>query len=154
MWRPETFFAFNYGDEGETYALHLGAEYFDPADDNNLAIAPQLVFAAANNTDDRWSALTGFDLQLRWYQDTGNDDWSWFLEAGAGIQYVGPQSFPRSGTHWNGRLRAGAGLRYRANDRVDLLAGLGWLHMSNGNALQPNVGHDGPLAFLGISLDY
>ena len=149
VWRPESFFAFAYGDEGETYTLHVGAEW-NPAESGGFAVAPQLVFGAANNTDDVWSALSGFDLQLRWYQRPIGA-WDWFFEAGAGVQYVGPQSYPRSGTHWNGRLRAGVGARYACDDRLDLLMGVGWLHMSNGNALQPNVGHDGPMFYLGIS---
>ena len=152
QWQPESFFAFAYGDEGETYALHVGSEWRGHPNPD-FRIAPQLVFAAANNTDDAWSALTGFDLQLRFYQEPVGS-LEWFFEIGAGIQYVGPESFPRSGTHLNGRLRAGIGGRYQANDRVDLLAGLGWLHMSNGNALQPNVGHDGPMAYLGVSVDF
>jgi hypothetical protein len=150
---PEMFFAFAYGDEGETYALHVGTEVRPFYDEQDFVVAPQLVFAAANNTDDAWSALTGFDLQLRFYQEPiGNFDW--FFEAGAGVQYVGPESYPRSGTHANFRLRAGVGTRYALDDGPDLIAGIGWLHMSNANALQPNVGHDGPMIYLGLNWDF
>lgn len=151
-WRPEAFLAFAYGDEGEVLSAHFGAAYeFDPV--NRVEVVPQLGLGVAQNTDDDLPFISSFDLQMRW---TGweRDGWEIFLEWGAGLQYVGPESFPRSGTHLNGRLRAGAGIRYFLEDRTDLIAGVGWLHMSNANVLDVNVGHDGPMFYLGWTWRY
>lgn len=151
-WRPEAFLAFAYGDEGEVLSAHVGAAYeFDPV--NRVEIVPQLGFGVAQNTDDDRPVISSFDLQMRW-TPWEHEGWEAFLEWGAGLQYVGPESFPRSGTHANGRLRAGAGVRYFLEERADLIAGVGWLHMSNGNALDPNVGHDGPMFYLGLTWQY
>ncbi|MBB6430373.1 acyloxyacyl hydrolase [Algisphaera agarilytica] len=148
-WRPESFVSFAYGDEGGAVQAHVGASYeFDPV--NRVEVVPQLGFGVAQNTDQDRPWITSFDLQMRW-TPWEYDGWEAFLEWGAGLQYVGPESMPRSGTHANGRLRAGVGIRYDLEERMDLLAGAGWLHMSNGNALQPNVGHDGPMFYLGLS---
>ncbi|MEM9419599.1 MAG: acyloxyacyl hydrolase [Planctomycetota bacterium] len=151
-WRPESFVSFAYGDEGGAVQAHIGASYeFDPI--YRVEVVPQLGFGVAQNTDQDRPLITSFDLQMRW-TPWEYDGWEAFLEWGAGLQYVGPESMPRSGTHANGRLRAGVGIRYYLEERMDLLAGAGWLHMSNGNALQPNVGHDGPMFYLGLSWRY
>ncbi|MEM6853844.1 MAG: acyloxyacyl hydrolase [Planctomycetota bacterium] len=151
-WRPEAFLSFAYGDEGEVLAAHVGAAYeFDPV--NRVEVVPQLGVGVAQNTDDDRPAITFFDLQMRWTA-WEYEGWEAFLEWGAGLQYVGPESFPRSGTHANGRLRAGAGVRYFLEDRADLIAGVGWLHMSNANVLDVNVGHDGPMFYLGFTWRY
>ncbi len=151
-WRPEAFIAFAYGDEGEVLAAHVGAAYeFDPV--NRVEVVPQLGFGVAQNTDDDRPMISSFDLQMRWTA-WERDGWEGFLEWGGGLQYVGPESFPRSGTHANGRLRAGAGVRYFLEDRADLIAGVGWLHMSNANVLDVNVGHDGPMFYLGLTWRY
>ncbi|MEM9883238.1 MAG: acyloxyacyl hydrolase [Planctomycetota bacterium] len=151
-WLPEAFVSIAYGDEGEFYTAHAGAErLFDPV--NRFAVVPQLGAGLTRNTDGDYPAVVSFDLQLRWYfwEPAG---WRLFLEGGGGLQYVGPESFPRSGTHFNGRLRAGVGARYRLDDRLDLLGGVGWLHVSNANVLPVNVGHDGPMFFLGLSKSF
>ena len=149
----EAFFAANHGDEGESYAFHLGA-LWPTADDSDWSWNPQLLIGATQNTAEQVSAIKGFDLMLRWTPGVGDDEpadgLAWFLEIGAGIQYVGPESFPQFGTHLNGRLRGGFGGRFDLDDTSELLLGVNWLHMSNGNALQPNVGHDGPMLYLGL----
>ena len=163
-WRPEAFASFAWGDEGEVFAVHAGAErWLD--DIGGWAVAPQLTLGIAQNTDDDRPLLTGFDLQFRRYLGSaglggGSDGsepeaspggWRWFLEAGAGAQYVGPESLPRRGTHANFRLRGGVGARYDLNDQLGLIAGINWLHMSNANLLPGNNGHDGPMVYLGLT---
>jgi hypothetical protein len=151
-WRPEAFASFAWGDEGEVVGLHVGAEHW-LSEDDRVAIAPQLTLGIAQNTDDDRPLLTGFDLQFRWYRWEARG-WDIFLEAGAGVQYVGPESFPRRGTHANGRLRGGVGARYALDGRFDLLAGINWLHMSNANLLPKNNGHDGPMVYFGLTWEY
>lgn len=151
-WRPEAFVAFATGDEGEVLAAHVGAAYlFDPV--NRVEVVPQLGFGVAQNTDDDRPLISSFDLQFRWTK-WERDGWEVFFEGGGGLQYVGPESFPRSGTHFNGRLRAGVGARYELEERFEFIGGINWLHMSNGNALPNNVGHDGPMFFLGLTWRY
>lgn len=151
-WRPEAFASFAGGDEGEVFGLHIGAEHW-VSEDEGFAVAPQLTLGIAQNTDDDRPLLTGFDLQFRWHRWEVRG-WDLFLEAGAGVQYVGPESFPRRGTHVNGRLRGGVGARYALDDRFDLIGGVNWLHMSNANILPENNGHDGPMVYFGLTWEY
>ena len=146
-WRPEAFVSFAFGDEGQLASAHVGAERM--LDDfPKWGIVPQLGLGPGRNVDEDYTVFTSFDLVLRRYVgEPAPGEWEMFYEAGAGLQYTGPSSFPSDGTHFNGRLRLGFGGRYVVEDRVDLIAGLNWLHMSNGNAIQPNVGHDGPMFY-------
>ena len=153
-WRPEAFVSFAFGDEGQLAAAHVGAERM--LDDYpKWGIVPQLGLGPGRNVDEDYTVFTSFDLVLRRYVgEPAPGEWEMFYEAGAGLQYTGPSSFPSDGTHFNGRLRLGFGGRYIIEDRVDLIAGLNWLHMSNGNAIQPNVGHDGPMFYFGVQWEY
>ncbi len=149
--RLESFASFAYGDEGEFATAHLGVDL--PVGEGPFSVAPQLVAGAAWNTDDKTVGVYGFDLMGRWHPG-GPRRFGVFLEAGAGLQYTGPASLPRTGTHANFRLRAGVGGEVRVADRVDLIAGVGWLHVSNANLLEPNNGHDGPMFYLGVRLGF
>lgn len=151
-WRPEAFASFAWGDEGEVVGLHVGAERWLDQDES-IAVVPQLTLGIAQNTDDDRPLLTGFDLQFRWYHWEVRG-WDVFFEAGAGLQYVGPESLPRRGTHANFRLRGGIGGRYTVDDQLDIIAGLNWLHMSNANLLPGNNGHDGPMIYFGLQKDF
>ena len=153
----ELFFAANHGDEGESYAVHLGCLHPVTAD-SDWSWNPQLLLGGTQNTAEEPSAIAGFDLMLRWTPGQSEPDpadrFDWFVELGAGVQYTGPESFPQFGTHANGRLRAGLGATWQAGDDTYLVAGLGWLHMSNGNVFDVNVGHDGPMGYLGLRFGF
>ena len=151
----EVYPSFAYGDEGEFLTLSAGIDYRPPQ--SNFSIAPQLVLGAARNTDEVDVGVFGFDLMGRYHltkPPTAAAPLGLYLEAGAGLQYTGPESFPRTGTHFNFRLRGGVGVSYRLNDCGGLLAGVNWFHVSNGNLLTPNNGHDGPLFYLGLRFGF
>ena len=151
----ELYPAFATGDEGEFYTLSLGIDH-RPAD-SPFSISPQLVLGAATNTDDDTVAVLGFDLMGRYHltpPPTADAPLAFFVEAGAGVQYTGPTSLPRTGTHANFRLRAGLGGAYRLSPRHALLAGVNLFHVSNANLLEPNNGHDGPFFYLGLRLAF
>ncbi len=151
-WRTEKFMSFAYGDEGELYTAHFGWEKRFGSSEQ-YAIAPQFALALAENTDDEIVLVNAFDLVLRQYVYQA-EDLGMFLEIAGGLQYTGPESYPRSGTHANFRLRGGAGMNYRLDENLDLLAGVNWFHISNANVLDPNVGHDGPMLYLGLRCSY
>ncbi len=151
-WPLEIFTAAGYGDEGDVYAVHIGTELpFLP--ERDITLAPQLVLGSVRNTDGAHSLLTAFDLMGRW-QFWERPDRRLYLEAGAGAQYTGSESFPRRGTHFNFRLRAGIGGEMALDHRLRLHAGVGWLHVSNAGLLSPNNGHDGPMFFLGLRREW
>ncbi|MEO0973799.1 MAG: acyloxyacyl hydrolase [Pseudomonadota bacterium] len=145
----DTFIVGANGDEGDLVAAHVGLEY-TAAPRLGITVAPQLSVSRAQNTQDDTVAIVAADIQLRWYGLRAGRLAS-FIEAGAGAQYTGQRSFPASGTHFNFRLRAGLGARVAVTPRWEVLSGYNWLHMSNGNALTPNVGHDGPMYFIGAT---
>ena len=151
----EVYPAFAYGDEGEFATLSVGVDR--RLHDTGFSIAPQLVLGAARNTDEETVGVYGFDLMGRYHFTeplSAASPLGVYLEAGAGLQYTGPTSLPRTGTHLNFRLRAGAGAAYRLTDRCALLGGVNWFHVSNGNLLTPNNGHDGPLFYLGLRMGF
>ena len=151
----ELYPAFAYGDEGEFATLSVGVDRRFTG--THFSIAPQLVLGAARNTDEETVGVYGFDLMGRYHFTeplSAASPLGVYLEAGAGLQYTGPTSLPRTGTHFNFRLRAGAGAAYRLTDRCALLGGVNWFHVSNGNLLTPNNGHDGPLFYLGLRLGF
>jgi hypothetical protein len=137
------------GDEGDLRGVLAGAE-FVLAERLGVTATPQIGLASAENVDGDDSLITSVDLQLRWYalrvQRLGL-----FIDAGTGLQYAGNKSFPATGAHINFRLRAGLGARLQLTPRWDVRGGYNWLHMSTANAFTPNVGHDGPMLFLGTS---
>jgi opacity protein-like surface antigen len=148
--RLEVFAGPSSGDEGNLFAGHVGLE-FVAAEALGFAVAPQFGIASSDNVDDDQGVIASLDLMLRWYP-LRLGRFSTFIEAGPGIQYAGSTSFPASGTHANFRLRAGIGARWQVAERWDVTAGYNWLHMSTGNVLEPNVGHDGPIYTLGAAM--
>ncbi len=147
--RLDTFVATGNGDEGEFRGAHVGVEFL-AAPRMRVSITPQAGLLWAQNVEGNESLLAALDLQFRWYYL----EWeaaALYLEGGGGLQYTTPKSFPATGTHLNGRLRFGAGARIALPAGLRLVGGYNWLHMSNGNALDPNVGHDGPMYYLGLS---
>jgi hypothetical protein len=137
------------GDEGRLAGAHLGME-FVAAERLGVTVTPQIGLARGRNVEDDLSLISSADLQVRWYF-LRLSRFGLFVDAGAGIQYSATRSLPASGAHFNFRLRAGVAGRVRLTPRWDLLAGYNWLHMSTANVLIPNVGHDGPMHFVGAS---
>lgn len=137
------------GDEGDLVGMMAGLEFL-AAPRLGVTITPQLGLARGQNVEGDLTLLASTDLQFRWYPLHWGPA-SVFVEAGGGLQHTGPDSFPAAGSHANFRLRAGTGARLQLSSAISMLVGYNWLHMSNGNLLTPNVGHDGPIYFITIS---
>lgn len=144
------FVAVTFGDnDGTLTTLHGNVEWFAAT---NLALAIQPFGGNIDGeTDD--VGVVGFDLLLKWYPVHGKN-WAFYIEGGAGAQYTFPRSFPDGGSHFNFRPQAGIGGLIHLTDRLDMLGGARYIHMSNANVNEPNEGYDGILMYLGASLHF
>ncbi len=77
------------------------------------------------------------------------------FEGGGGIQYAGPKSWPRDGSHFNWRPQAGFGVRFNTDDDCQLLFGARYIHISNGGVnKQNNSGIDEIFLYGGFRLTF
>ncbi len=134
-------------NSGNIYGLSSGAGFFFH-DQLSFSMLGIMGYNAVRD-DDRNSGYIGFDLVPRWHY-LHLDRLRCYLEGGAGLQYAIPRSFPGGGSHFNFRLQAGTGAMYRITNDLHLLGGARYMHISNGNLADPNMGWDGVVGYLGI----
>lgn len=126
------------GGRRETYGsqtLGLGYVYAD-----NFALNAE--FTGLEATQDGPNVLAGGgDLLLRNHMIRGKG-WSLFSDVGLGLMEANHR-LPEGGTHFNFTTQAGLGLTFQLSERVDLLSGVRYFHLSNarmqGPARNPSI---------------
>src|SRR5438552_15801812 len=95
--------------------LYFGPEIQDYYDDK----PGENAIAAGVGVVGRWHFLTYQDFTL-------------FVDAGGGVVYADPE-VPEFGTHFNFTGKGGLGLNWKIRDDLQLLGGVRYFHLSNGN---------------------
>lgn len=78
------------------------------------------------------------------------EDWSLYVDGGAGVMAT-TSEVPATGSQINFTPQAGIGATFRMRDEDQLMVGLRWHHISNGNLYESNPGRDSILLYLGLS---
>lgn len=142
-------------DAGDVYQAHLGIGYHVL---DNLSFNLEGVFAAVNGDEgdvtdgsiSRDAVGGGLDLILRWHF-WRRDNFTIYLDGGCGI-IVFDEEFPGHGTNLNFTPQAGMGFTLDLNDKLMLMAGARWYHISNArhSGIVNNPGFDGGLVYAGV----
>jgi hypothetical protein len=74
-----------------------------------------------------------------------------FLDVSSGPMQASNE-VPIGGTHFNFITRAGVGMTHRVDERIELIVGLHWFHISNArlHGEDENPGNDGIEAYVGL----
>jgi opacity protein-like surface antigen len=110
----------DYFDSGSTALGYFIADSFSV----NAALVGYSI-----NQPDNCACAGGFDLYARYYFLT-LDRFTFYFDAGAGV-FIADKEVPEHGTHFNFTPRSGFGVGYHLSDRVYLLAGVRYWHLSN-----------------------
>jgi hypothetical protein len=139
----------DYG-KGEMYALHVGYGYFLW---DYLSVNVDLLGAYIRSGIDDNGVAAGLDVILRRHFSWVDDDrWSLYVDGGGGLQQ---QSTEFSGyRHFNFRLMAGIGGMLHLTDRVSMMGGARYLHISDGGIKGGGGGYDGPMFYIGAMLPF
>jgi hypothetical protein len=164
-WTFQSYASVTWGEHDNTLAqVHVGGGYFFI---DGLSINLQLVgsFLHSHDVDDSGedgdphsgddSGAGGLDALFRWHflRDKEEGRWSIFADAGAGIM-VSSESFPADGSHFNFTPQAGLGGTLRLTDRLHLIGGVKWYHVSNAYTQDRNPGYDGVQGYLGVMIPF
>ena len=140
------------GDQGkgEMYALHLGYGYFFL---DYLAVNIDVLGAYIRSGIDDNGYAAGLDVIFRRHFSWVDDDpWSVYLDIGGGLQQ---QSTHFSGSrHFNFRVMGGGGGTIRVADRVRLLGGIRYLHISDAGIEGGGGGFDGFMFYAGAMFPF
>jgi hypothetical protein len=141
-------------NDGVLYLSHTGAGYFVV---DNLSLNLELVAGGIDSKDRREDDgyALGLDLLVRWHFLRDADDWSLFLEGGAGL-FRTENPFPAGGTHQNFTPQGGLGGMARLFDNVYLMGGIRWHHISNARrrGINRNPGFDAPMFYVGVMIPF
>jgi hypothetical protein len=139
----------DYG-KGEMYALHVGYGYFLW---DYLSVNIDLLGAYIRSGIDDNGVAAGLDVIIRRHFSRVDDDrWSLYVDGGAGLQQ---QSTYFSGfRQFNFRLMAGVGGMLHVSDRVSMMGGIRYLHISDGGIKGGGGGYDGPLFYVGAMIQF
>ena len=96
--------------------------------DNTLSLRLEAVgYSISQDPDATWAG--GLNLMARHHVLNGGDV-SFFLDGGVGVIESG-RRVPEGGTHFNFTPQFGLGLTYRLRERLHLIGGLRYFHLSN-----------------------
>lgn len=142
-----TYVSVNAGDEGkgEMYSLHAGYGYFLW---NRLSLNIDMFSSYIRSGIDNNGVGIGMDLILRKHFCNSHDNMiSFYLDAGSGLQQ---QSTNFSGyRHFNFRLMTGIGGSLRFFNKIRLLGGVRYLHISDAGIKGGGGGFDGFMFYTG-----
>jgi len=137
----------NAGDagKGEMYAIHAGYGYFLL---NRLSLNIDMFSSYIRSGIDNNGVGIGMDLILRKHFCKSHDNMmSFYIDAGSGLQQ---QSTNYSGyRHFNFRLMTGIGGSLRFLNRMRLLGGIRYLHISDAGIKGGGGGFDGFMFYTG-----
>ena len=128
--------------------LHLGAHWFIH---DGLSIGAQLELAGFSQPGQDTLA-GGVDLLIRWHF-IRTCRFTIFGEIGCGLLYA-RHPVPPGGTNWNFTPQAGGGVTWRLDDRLHLVAGLRWYHISNAQTGSSNPGMNAVQVYAGLGIEF
>lgn len=146
----------SWGDEaGDVYTLRLGVGYhlLDNVSFNFEAVGafadgdPSNVNLGAQTRD---AAGGGLDFIIRWHW-LRQEQFSLYIDGGCGF-IVFDKEWPGHGTNFNFTPQIGMGFTFELSDRLMLMAGARWYHISNARikGYNNNVGYDAGMAYIGL----
>ena len=151
-WTFQTYGTAAFGDsgKGDMYTGHMGAGYHVR---DNVSINLEGFGAVIRSGIDDEGIAGGADLLLRWHFLTDEEQrFSIYLDGGGGIQQA---STNFSGIHhFNFRLQFGFGGTLRISDRLRLMGGGRYLHISDAGISGTSGGFDGPMLYMGIMIPF
>lgn len=131
--------------KGEMYALHFGYGYFLR---DYLSVNIDVLGAYIRSGIDDNGVAAGLDVIFRRHIFYGDDGlWSVYLDLGGGFQQ---QSTNFSGSrHFNFRVMGGGGGTLRVADKLRMIGGLRYLHISDAGIEGGGGGFDGFMFYTG-----
>jgi hypothetical protein len=164
-WTFQTYATGTWGEhDNSLWQLHVGGGYFFI---DGLSINLELTGSALHSQDVDLSGedgdphsgddsgAGGLDAIFRWHvlRDREEGKWSLFVDAGAGIM-ISSESFPADGSNFNFTPQAGIGGTLRLTERLHLIGGAKWFHVSNAYTQDRNPGFDGIQGYLGVLMPF
>ncbi|MEX0744316.1 MAG: acyloxyacyl hydrolase [Phycisphaeraceae bacterium] len=146
-WSMELFGSGSFASKGEIYSGHVGASYYFV---DHVALSLQASVGRIRSGVGEDATVGALDLLIRHHLLRG-DGWTLFIEGGAGIQRAS-ERFPE--THFNFRPQGGVGMTLQLREDMHLITGVRHLHISNAGRSSPNVGYEGIMPYLGVSLQF
>ncbi|MFW6060511.1 MAG: acyloxyacyl hydrolase [Phycisphaeraceae bacterium] len=137
-------------DHGYISTAHLGFGYHL---EDHFSINLEGIGGWVDSKTDDDGGVGGFDLLLRDHLFHDDDhNWTLYIDGGAGFQQA-TTNFP-SDSHHNFRLMAGIGGTLRLADRLRLMGGARYMHISNASTSDRNDGGDWAQLYLGAMLTF
>jgi len=129
---------------------------------DDLAVVTEFVGYGVNQEDRLGvdvddSAGIGFNLLARWHLlKNGDETLALYIEGGAGLAQFNHRTPGPEGTHFNFTPQAGVGVKWKCADRIGIIAGVRYLHISNANidGGDRNPGIDAIGGYGGITIDF
>jgi lipid A 3-O-deacylase len=136
--------------KGEMYAAHFGYGYFLR---DYLSVNIDVLGAYIRSGLDDNGVGVGLDVIFRRHFSWVDDDfWTFYLDIGGGLQQ---QSTHFSGSrHFNFRVMGGGGGTIRVSDRVRLMGGIRYLHISDAGIEGGGGGLDGLMFYAGAMFPF
>ena len=98
------------------------------------------------------TAGAGLSLVMRW-QFLLRERWSLYFDGGCGVAGF-TSAVPRAGARLNFTPQLGLGGTVRIDDRLRLMGGVRWFHVSNGQTADSNPGVDMIVGYLGLTMPF
>ena len=150
-WTTDIFAGAAFADQqGELYTVGVSFERL-VYKEWSIAFQP---FGGAGVGKSDTSSVFGLDALLK-HPIYKNKIFTVNFEFGAGMQYAGPKSWPRDGSHFNWRPQGGFGVRFNTGNGRQLLFGARYIHISNGGINDDsNCGVDEIFLYGGFQLTF
>jgi hypothetical protein len=136
------------GTSGDLGIANLGAHWF-VADGLSFGAFVEAIYAS-QDPDDAFGGGAG--LLARWYF-LREERFTLFFEGGCGF-VVFDNETPPGGTNFNLTPRLGGGATLRLSDTAQLVARVGWFHISNAQTGDENPGYDSIAIGAGVSFAF
>lgn len=136
------------GESGDLGIANLGAHWF-VADGLSFGAFAEAIYAS-QDPDDAFGGGAG--LLARWHF-VREEGYTLFFEGGCGF-VVFDNETPPGGSHFNFTPRLGGGATIRLSDTAQLVARVGWFHISNAQTGDDNPAYDSIAIGGGVSFEF